>query len=179
MSKKKKWLFIFLGLVFLAIFTTAMLPEEKNQERSKQEQTVPLEVASELPKAPTPTREPIITIDPDLFNSMLTERAHKLPYFPKGTIEIEEIKNDVIRMWFYFDEMPTSTNVIEITGKRIVKTAIDILMENEIDPCDPSVFIRTVVAKKEKGVTGKNLVRIFGKAHYDRLTDSIKWEIRK
>ena len=178
MFKKKKWLFIFLGLVFLAIFTTLMLPKE-NQDSSKQEQTVSIEVASEPPKAPTPTREPTITIDQELFNSMLIERAYKLPYFPKGTIEIEEIKNDVIPMWFYFNEMPTSTNVIEITGKRIVKTAIEILIENKIDPCDPSVFIRAVVAKKEKGVTGKNLVRIFGKAHYDRLTDSIKWETRK
>lgn len=93
-------------------------------------------------------------------------------------IEIVETEERSYRFALWYKSMPTSMFGVEQDTKAIATSILKELVKLGVDPSKDSIFVSVRAQKneEEKSVTGKDLVRYFGKTYYDYSLDKLIFE---
>lgn len=91
-------------------------------------------------------------------------------------ITFDEISKRRLRLTLVYQQMPSNLREVENDTKRIAGAVLKVLVEDGRKPHEEwiSVFVHAHIP--EKGVTGANLVRVFGKTMYNFNNDQLEFK---
>lgn len=84
--------------------------------------------------------------------------------------------SDFIRGGIRYKEVPNTIDKIERQAKKVAEIMVLELVDMGINPGKEGLFVVCTTYSEEKGITGKSLIRAFGRAIYSPDIDSIDWK---
>ncbi|MDR3138410.1 MAG: hypothetical protein LBT95_01920 [Treponema sp.] len=181
MSKKNLKVLIIVIAVFVALGLFGALSDSEPKSAE-----APVEVAAE---AVQPIEQKYVLPDQDVFLNYVKEQfylmtdsgALDLDTILIDPVEIEVRKYELnstgtpdISLTAYVKEMELGLQGREITSA-IVLITLKWLIEQGFEPQKEWIMPICSIMRRESGVTGQDMVRVFGRSIYDFNTDSIDW----
>ena len=91
-------------------------------------------------------------------------------------IAFDETSNRRFRLTLVYRQMPSSLREVENDTKRIARAVLKVLVEHGRSPREEMISIFVHAHIPEKGETGANLVRVFGKTMYNYNNDQFEFK---
>lgn len=170
---KTRWrvLLVFGGSTFIiAIIATSLTSSTDTQQRN---QSKLHEILYGSDQAKT---QPSATTDANKFQSILQS---KLQGQHPWTLEITQYKPSDITMDIYYNRMPSGYGEVKADTMLVARKALQAAAEVYGKPIDDMFFLYVHAYKRERGETGKELLRNFGRTFYNFNTDQLEWEPAK
>ena len=101
----------------------------------------------------------------------------KLPANPKWNgIHTEEANSRSYRLVLTYQVMPSSQAEVSRDTRAVVQAALDELVRQGRSPSQEQIIVTVWAHKAEKGATGQNLTRVFGRSVYDYNDDTVAYK---
>lgn len=94
-------------------------------------------------------------------------------------LRVDEFAPRQVRLTLLYSSDPASMAEVERDTRSIVRGALSVLQAEGKTPTKDIIFVFAHAHKPERGVTGSDQVRVYGKAFYDPFSDSIKFQAAK
>jgi len=91
-------------------------------------------------------------------------------------IAFDEISKRRLRLTLVYQQMPSALREVENDTKRIAGAVLNVLVEDGRKPHEEMISVFVHAQMPEKGVTGANLVRAFGKVMYNYNNDQLEFK---
>ncbi|MEO8650147.1 MAG: hypothetical protein ABI539_13360 [Acidobacteriota bacterium] len=102
----------------------------------------------------------------------------KIGKFPEKweSVDFSKWEKNAVTVYLNYRTMPGSMLEVELGTKIIAKATLDVLVANGYDPKKEWLALFVHAQMREKGATGSNMTRRFGKVMYDFNTDSLEFK---
>ncbi|PIR25633.1 MAG: hypothetical protein COX62_04530 [Deltaproteobacteria bacterium CG_4_10_14_0_2_um_filter_43_8] len=159
------------GIIALFLVGLIVSPEEKTEQASQKiynETTIPEEEAEPSEKAAKQNEA----------NKFASNLKRKIGDYENLNYDIKMdygSKNDVA-LHLYYKTMPSNLLQVKSDATFVAKKALATMTKSGVNPSDDMAFLFVHAKKMEKGETGKDLVRVFGRISYSFSDDQLEWE---
>lgn len=105
--------------------------------------------------------------------------ADRRPFAPYGTLIFDEDGGTALYAGYKLEEAPLLLDEPKQEAREILVYMVEELQKLGINPADEQMFVSVRLYKEEKGLTGKDLIRLYGRWQYNPFTDQAEWEPAK
>ena len=91
-------------------------------------------------------------------------------------LQVDEAGGSNYKLVLLYREMPTGQAEVKRDTRRVAEAALKELVRQGRQPAKEHIFLTVRAHKPEKGATGQDVVRVFGRAVYDYNNDTIEYE---
>ncbi|MEQ1795426.1 MAG: hypothetical protein ABL970_14685 [Nitrospira sp.] len=96
-----------------------------------------------------------------------------------NVIQFEEVGERSFRLALVYSHMPSNLQQVENDTRRIARAVLKVLVEKGRSPHQEMISVFVHAQIPEKGETGANMVRYFGKTMYDYNDDQLVFKPAK
>ena len=112
--------------------------------------------------------------NPEVFQKRVMAAVGK-PSSNWASVRFDNISKNDFRLTVLYKKSPSSMAEVEKDTKAVARAVLKVLMDDGRKPREEWVFVFVHAHQPEKGETGGDLVRVYGKTAYDFNTDSLKF----
>lgn len=94
-------------------------------------------------------------------------------------IQVDEADKNDYKLVLLYQDMPSGQREVERDTRAVLQAVLDTLVKQGRQPAQERIFVTVRAHKPEKGATGQEMVRVFGRAVYDYNSDSIQYKAQK
>lgn len=151
-------------IVFGTILAVVLLGQLTKQNASSSSQTVSATAASDAAKT-------------QAFADAVSSAVKASPKW--SGIQVEEAGGNDYKLVLLYQAMPSGQLEVERDTKAVMQAALSELVKQGRNPAQEHIFVTVRAHKPEKGATGENVVRVFGRSVYDYNNDTITYKAQK
>lgn len=127
--------------------------------------------------APSPQASAAEAADTQAFANAVSAAVKTSPKW--SGVQVDEASGNDYMLVLLYQEMPSSQLEVERDTKAVMQAALSELVKQGRNPAQEHIFVTVRAHKPEKGATGQNVVRVFGRSVYDYNNDSITYKPQK
>ena len=116
--------------------------------------------------------------DEGIFKDQVIKKIGHLPS-EWNQITFDEIGHRLVRVTLVYRHMPSSLEQVKNDAHRIARAVLKVLLDNGRNPQQEMIAVFVHGQIPERGETGANMVRYFGKTMYDYNTDQLTFKPAK
>ncbi|CAN5413604.1 hypothetical protein BH20ACI1_BH20ACI1_17620 [soil metagenome] len=94
-------------------------------------------------------------------------------------LEFSKFEKNAVTINLYYSKMPSGLREVERDTKSIAQIVLNTLVSQNYNPREEWLALFVHARKRETGATGANLIRSFGKTHYDFNSDQLIFDAAK